>query len=131
MAKKLNATTQIVREAMRITSKDVKAPKAVRDGKVFKEMTKRIKNPPKDPVVNKKLKKKLSKLIDDLIAPEFRKEALDIMLKSNKERIGELFYYYYSGKENIACLVIDFAKSELVKKKKMKQHKKDQFGKPF
>jgi len=34
MKEKLNATTQIVREAMRIVSKDVIAPKCVRDGLV-------------------------------------------------------------------------------------------------
>lgn len=28
----INKTTQVVREAMRIVSKDVRAPKAVRDG---------------------------------------------------------------------------------------------------
>jgi hypothetical protein len=33
---KLNPTTQIVREAMRIVSKDVRLPKCVRDGKVKK-----------------------------------------------------------------------------------------------
>lgn len=34
----VNSTTQVVREAMRIVSKDVRAPKAVREGKV-KETT--------------------------------------------------------------------------------------------
>lgn len=33
----LNPTTQIVREAMRIVSKDVRAPKCVRDGIVKKQ----------------------------------------------------------------------------------------------
>ena len=34
MKEKINVTTEIVREAMRIVSKDVRAPKCVRDGLV-------------------------------------------------------------------------------------------------
>ena len=86
---------------------------------------------PKAPIVNTKLKKKLTEVIKDLIAKEYRKEALDIMTKTNDKRIGEFLYYYYSGLENTACMVIDSAKQELVKEKKMKQGKKDQFGKPL
>jgi predicted DNA binding CopG/RHH family protein len=131
MTKKLNATTEVVREAMKITSKDVRAPKAVRDGKVFKDLMKIIKNAPKDAVVNTRLKNTINIVIFELIAKEYRKEALDIMMRSSKELIGEFLYYYHSGKDNIVCLVIDSAKIELVKKKKMKQGLKDQFGKPY
>lgn len=38
--KPINATTEVVREAMRIVAKDVRAPKAVREGKVKKIKTK-------------------------------------------------------------------------------------------
>jgi hypothetical protein len=38
----LNSTTQVVREAMKITSKDVRVPKAVRDGLVNRKMIKKI-----------------------------------------------------------------------------------------
>lgn len=77
---------------------------------------------------NAAIQKKLTKIVDKLIAKEFRKEALDILFQSDINKIGEFLYYYYADIGNVACMVIDSAKDELVKQKKMKQKKTDQFG---
>lgn len=79
-------------------------------------------------VVNKTLEKQLKTIVDHLIKKESRKEALKIILSSSKENIGQFLYYYYSDNCNVACMVLDVAKNELVKHKKMKQNKKDSFG---
>jgi streptomycin 6-kinase len=83
------------------------------------------------PAVNDELKKNLKSIIDDLIRKDSRKEAMKIITASDKEKIGEFLYYYYSGTGNVACLVIDAAKLDLVRAKKMKQKPGDSFGKPF
>lgn len=96
----------------------------------IKDLMKHIKNHKKHLVVNKELKTNLKKIVNELIKKSARKEALEILFKSDKERIGEFLYYYYSDSGNVACLVLDYAKDELVKQKKMKQGKKgkDTFG---
>lgn len=85
-------------------------------------------NKRKRPIVNEQLKKHLKHIVSDLIKKSARKEALEIMVKSSRERIGEFMYYYYSDSGNVACLVLDAAKDELVKAKIMKKGKKDTFG---
>lgn len=94
----------------------------------MKEALEKIRNSPKPPVVNAKLKIQLEKIVTKLIAKEFRDEALKVLFKSDAKRIGEFLYYYYSDSTNVACMVIDSAKNDLVKSGKMKQNKKDQFG---
>ena len=97
----------------------------------MKEALKRIKNSPKPPVVNAKLKIQLEKIVKKLIAREYRDEALKILFKSDSKKIGEFLYYYNSDIGNVACMVIDSAKNDLVKAGKMKQNKKDHFGIDF
>jgi len=98
----------------------------------IKDLMKYIKSRKKRPVVNRYLTGHLGTIIDNLIKKDARKEAIKILIKSDKERIGEFLYYYYSDSGNVACMVIDSAKDELVKQKKMKQGKKDSFGEhPF
>lgn len=78
--------------------------------------------------MNAKLKKHFRIIVKDLIKKDARDEAMEIMEKSDIKKVAEFFYYYHSGMENIACLVLDTAKDILVKNKKMKQRKKDSFG---
>ena len=75
----------------------------------------------KQPVVNKKLKKQLEERISELIDKKYRKEALDILLKTDSKLLGDFLYYYYSNIGNVACMVIDKAKSVLVKNGKLNQ----------
>ena len=91
----------------------------------LKALLKKIKNPE---IVNKQLKAHLKSIVNELIKKSLRKEALEILYNTNRERIGEFFYYYYSGSSNVACMVLDTIKDELVRLKKMKQGKKDSFG---
>jgi hypothetical protein len=92
-------------------------------GKVYtiEEALAEIRNSPPPPVVNKKLKKELIEILKDLMAAKFRKEALEILLKSDKTIIGEFLYYYYSDIENVACMVVDKAHDILLKKKILKK----------
>lgn len=78
--------------------------------------------------MNAKLKKHIQVIVKDLIRKESRAEAMEILEKSDKEKVGEFLYYYHSDIGNVACLVLDTAKNILVKNKKMKQRKKDSFG---
>lgn len=74
-------------------------------------------------------KQQLQKVVNDLLRKEARKEAMEILEKSEHEKVGEFLDFYYGGMENIACLTLDTAKDILVKKKKtMKQKKNDSFG---
>lgn len=77
---------------------------------------------------SKSLKKHLRMIVNDLIKKSARAEALDILEKSDKLIVGEFLYYYYSGKGNISCLVLDKGKDFLVKNKIMKRKKNDSFG---
>lgn len=77
-------------------------------------------NKKKRPIVNAKLRVHLKKVVNNLIKKSARKEALEILSKTTQERIGEFLYYYYSNSKNISCMVLDSAKDQLVKTKKMK-----------
>jgi hypothetical protein len=78
--------------------------------------------------IETELKTHLTKLVKKLCHKECRKEALDILFKSDAKIIGEFLFYYYSNSSNVACMVIDTAKDVLVKSGKMKQSKTDNFG---
>lgn len=80
-----------------------------------------MKNQPPPPVVNKKMEKHLTKVLKDLMAAKYRKEALEILKKSDKEIVSEFLYYYYAEIENVACMVIDKAHDILLKKKILKK----------
>ena len=82
----------------------------------------------KPPNVNKKLEKHLRSAIGELVRKDARKEALKIITSSSTEFIGQFLYYHHSDVGNVACLVLDAAKEELVKQGKMKQGKGDAFG---
>jgi hypothetical protein len=85
----------------------------------------------KPPVVNKNLDKHIKSIVNKLVRKDARKEAIKILTASTSETIGQFLYYYYSEIGNVACMIIDSAKDELVKKKKMKQKKSDAFGNSF
>lgn len=80
---------------------------------------------------NIKLINRCNDIIDDLIAREFRNEAKEIIsLTTNKERL-DFIKYYKHNQGNVCCLVLDFAKQELIKENKLVFNNKDNFGKPF
>lgn len=78
--------------------------------------------------MNSKLKKHIRIIVKDLIKKESRDEAMEILEKSDRIKIGEFLFYYYSDMGNISCLVLDISKDILVREKKMKQKKNDSFG---
>jgi hypothetical protein len=94
----------------------------------IKELKALLKNRKKPEVVNKQLKTHLSNVVNELIDKPHRKEAIEILNKSTRECIGEFLYYYYSDIGNVACLVLDKAKDELVAKRLMKKGKNGSFG---
>lgn len=94
----------------------------------MQDLKRLLKSKKKRETVNKQLKTHLKNIVNELIKKSARKEAFEILCKSSRERIGEFLYYYYSDIGNVACLVLDSAKDELVEKKLMKKGKKGSFG---
>ena len=72
--------------------------------------------------VNKKYKKKnFKEVVDEMVHPNLRESALEIITKARElenydELIAELAEYYYSDSGNVFCLHLDTIKSKLVKK---------------
>jgi hypothetical protein len=78
---------------------------------------------------------KLSKEIITAIRSEIRKdlyqEAKTILTLTTDKNREDFLQYHNENNGNICCLVLDFAKQELVKKKVMEQKDDDNFGKPL
>jgi hypothetical protein len=77
------------------------------------------------------LSKELVFAVDYLIRENLREEAKNILVLTTDKNRKEFLEYYSKDEGNICCLVLDFAKRELIKEGKMKQRKNDGFGKPF
>jgi len=75
------------------------------------------------------LSKQLIDAVNFRIQKESREEAKTILsLTTDKDR-EEFLEYHEQERGEICCLVLDFAKRDLVKQGKMKQMPKDSFGK--
>ena len=72
--------------------------------------------------------RKYYKAINDLIKKEARSEAKKIIELTTDEYRNEFLSYYSVDNGNIACLVLDKAKDELVKENILNQNKNDHFG---
>lgn len=70
----------------------------------------------------------INKIIAEVIKPEARIEALGIMKLAEQKDIDDLIKYYKAKSFNVVCLVIDKAKSDLVKSGKLTQKEDDNFG---
>ncbi len=70
----------------------------------------------------------IQKIITEVIKPEARKEALEIMKLAEQKDVDDLVKYYKANSYNVVCLVIDKAKSDLVKAGKLTQNDDDNFG---
>lgn len=101
----------------------------MKKGLSIKQALEKIRKAKQPPLVNKDLKARLVEMADAVFAKKCRREALNILYKSDQKRIGEFLYYFHSDKYNVACMVIDAAKFDLVKAGKMNQLEKDNFGK--
>jgi hypothetical protein len=53
----------------------------------------------------------IKKIINEVIKPEARKEAINIMKLAEQKDIDDLIKYYNDESFNVVCLVIDKAKS--------------------
>ncbi|MEN8119750.1 MAG: hypothetical protein ABFS35_05365 [Bacteroidota bacterium] len=73
----------------------------------------------------------LKEIIDDVIKPEARQEALKIMNMASTEDLEEFNKYYDNERHNICCLIIDKVKTNLVKQNKLTQTPEDHFGGSF
>jgi hypothetical protein len=80
-------------------------------------------------------KMKLSKEITDAIRSEIRKnlyqEAKTILQLTTDKNREDFVRYHKENSGNICCLVLDFAKQELVKEGILEQKDNDNFGKPL
>ena len=70
----------------------------------------------------------LEEIIQGLIKPEARQEALKIMKLASDENFHEFIQYYNDKSYNVCCLIIDKVKTELVEQNKLTQKPEDHFG---
>ncbi len=70
-------------------------------------------------------------ILKKVIAKEYIEEARIILLLTNDKNRSDFVKYYNEDKDNVCCLVLDFAKRELVEQKVLMQHEDDAFGKPL
>lgn len=76
-----------------------------------------------------KLTKELKVAVKCTIRKDLRNEALNILSLTTDKNREDFLDYYKKDEGNICCLVLDFAKRDLVKEGKMKQNENDGFGK--
>jgi len=62
--------------------------------------------------VNNKLKKILTKLVNENIAKASRKDALLILQNCHHKTVMEFLFFALSGNGNLTCLSLDFAKDK-------------------
>jgi hypothetical protein len=87
-------------------------------------------------MVDERFKKmKLSEDLKKAVQSEIRKdcwsEAKTILSMTTDKNREDFLDYHKEDMGNICCLVLDYAKQELVKEKKMIQNDNDNFGKPL
>jgi len=70
----------------------------------------------------------IKKIINEVIKPEARKEAINIMKLAEQKDLDDLIKYYNAESFNVVCLVIDKVKLDLVKAGKLMQNDDDNFG---
>jgi hypothetical protein len=70
-------------------------------------------------------------IVQKEIAKKYWKEAKKILYLTSDEYREEFIKYYKQDKGNICCMVLDKAKSELIKEGKLILNKEDGFGKPY
>lgn len=70
---------------------------------------------------------KFIKIVNELLARDFRKEALVILDQTTDEKRAEFLKYWEKDSDNICCMVLDSIKDELVKNGKSK-YQRNGFG---
>jgi len=70
----------------------------------------------------------LEEIIQGLIKPEARQEALKIMTLASDKDLNEFIQYYNEKSYNVCCLIIDKVKTNLVEQNKLTQKPEDHFG---
>jgi hypothetical protein len=77
------------------------------------------------------LSKEIKKAVQSEMEKDCWHEAKTILTLTTDKNREDFLQYHKEDKGNICCLVLDFAKQELVKEKKMIQNDNDNFGKPL
>lgn len=70
--------------------------------------------------INKKLETELEKLVSEIIAEEFRTEAMEILKNSQPDTVKDFLFFAISDNGNLACSSLDFAKDKNGEKIKTK-----------
>ena len=79
-----------------------------------------------------KITDELKKAIEDTIRKDLREEAFKILSFGSENDRNEFLEAYNNDKGNICCLILDYAKRDLVKQGIMEQKDTDGFGRfPF
>lgn len=62
--------------------------------------------------VNSELKKVLKKLVKKIYAKKYRKDAFDVLKRSDEKTIKDFLFFALSNNGNLACMSVDFAKDK-------------------
>jgi len=76
-----------------------------------------------------KISKELRKAIRIEIRKDLRHEAEIILMLTTDKNREDFLQYHNEDKGNVCCMVLDYAKKQLVEEKKMIQNDNDGFGK--
>jgi len=82
-------------------------------------------------MANKTLVEKCNDIIDSLIAIEFRDEAKEIINLTDDKNRKEFIKYFNLDQGNICCLILDFAKRDLINDGIVVQNNGTAFGNPL
>jgi hypothetical protein len=84
----------------------------------------------KRPVVNKYLKKHLKSIVNEELGKPYRSDAMKLLLKANKEEIGDFLLTYYSDGTGVGLIgsALDFIKDRLVRDGEVKKTFAKSFG---
>jgi hypothetical protein len=78
-----------------------------------------------------KLSEEIKKAVQSEIRKDCWREAKTILSMTTDKNRDEFLQYHKEDNGNICCLVLDFAKMELVKEGVLEQKDTDKFGKPL
>lgn len=73
----------------------------------------------------------LEKAINEIVAKEFREEALGLTNLAPKIRLNELIKFYKEDNGNLFCACLDIIKYDLYKEGKINRNDFPNFGEPF
>lgn len=80
----------------------------------------------------RKITPELLKAVNETIREDLRDEAVELLFLGSNDDRNDFLEAYEKDQGNICCLILDYAKRELIKKGILEQRELDSFGRfPF